>query len=116
MATLGDPLMDLGSTLAYWVQADDDEIFQRTRMQPTNAAGMLTRREVVDYYGERTGLRVDNFDFHLIYGLFRLAAIVQQIYRRHREGNAANPRFATFGSFARYLEQRCLRLIDASQL
>lgn len=116
MATLGDPLMDLGNTLAYWVQADDDAGFQHTRMQPTHAEGMLTRRQVIDYYGERTGLGVDNFDFYTVHGLFRLAAIVQQIYRRYRDGNAANPRFATFGAIANMLEQRCLRLIAQSEL
>ena len=48
MATVGDPLMDLGGTLAYWVQADDDEFFQLFRRQPTTVPGMLTREEVVE--------------------------------------------------------------------
>ena len=56
MATLGDPLMDLGNSLAYWVQADDDEYFRMTRRQPTDAPGMLTRAEVVAHYAARTGL------------------------------------------------------------
>ncbi|MEW9898150.1 phosphotransferase family protein [Chitinivorax sp. PXF-14] len=116
MATLGDPLMDLGNTLAYWVQADDDPIFQQMRRQPTNAPGMLTRQEVIDYYGEKTGYHVDNFDFYAIYGLFRLAVIVQQIYRRYQEGQAKNPQFAMFGGIANYLEQRCQRLISQSTL
>ena len=50
LATLGDPLMDLGSSLAYWVQADDDRVFARFRRQPTHLPGMMTRAEVVDYY------------------------------------------------------------------
>jgi aminoglycoside phosphotransferase (APT) family kinase protein len=116
MATLGDPLMDLGNSLAYWVQADDDEFFKMTRRQPTNAAGMLTRREVIDYYGERTGWAVNNFDFYTIYGLFRLAVIVQQIYRRYKEGATRNPQFATFGALVNYLDQRCQKLIAASTL
>ncbi|MBS0660089.1 MAG: phosphotransferase family protein [Verrucomicrobia bacterium] len=116
MATLGDPLMDLGNTLAYWVQTDDDAVFQHTRRQPTNAPGMLTRAEVLDYYAERTGRRVDNFDFYAVYGLFRLVVIVQQIWYRFFHRQTTNPQFAGFGKMCLYLEQRCLRLIEASKL
>ena len=116
MATLGDPLMDLGNTLAYWVQADDDALFQQVRRQPTHLPGMLTRQEVIDYYGSKTGYRVDNFDFYALYGLFRLAVIVQQIYYRYFHGQTKNPAFAGFGHISRYLEKRCQRLIAASKL
>lgn len=115
MATLGDPLMDLGNTLAYWVQADDDALFQQVRRQPTHLPGMLTREEVIDYYGSKTGYRVDNFDFYALYGLFRLAVIVQQIYYRYFHGQTKNPAFANFGHISRYLEKRCQRLIAASK-
>lgn len=116
MATLGDPLMDLGNTLAYWVQADDDAMFQSVRRQPTHLSGMLTRQEVIDYYGEKTGYRVNNFDFYTIFGLFRLAVIVQQIYYRFFKGQTNNPAFSGFGKLSNYLEKRCLRLIEASSL
>lgn len=115
MATLGDPLMDLGNTLAYWVQADDDALFQQVRRQPTHLPGMLTRQEVIEYYGSKTGYRVDNFDFYALYGLFRLAVIVQQIYYRYFHGQTKNPAFAGFGHISRYLEKRCQRLIAASK-
>ncbi|HET6431307.1 phosphotransferase family protein [Dyella sp.] len=111
MATLGDPLMDLGGSLAYWVQADDDPVFQSFRRQPTHAAGMLTRREVIDYYGEHSGRNVDNFGFYEVFGLFRLMVIIQQIYYRFALGQTSNPQFAGFGDAARYLGQRCRRLI-----
>ena len=110
MATLGDPLMDLGNSLAYWVEAGDDEYFRKTRRQPTNAPGMLTRSEVVAYYAARTGLPVANFDFYLAFGLFRLAVIVQQIWRRYREGATKDPQFARFGPLVDYLDGRCRRL------
>jgi len=115
MATLGDPLMDVGNTLAYWVQADDDALFQQVRRQPTHLPGMLTRQEVIDYYGSKTGYRVDNFDFYALYGLFRLAVIVQQIYYRYFHGQTKNPAFAGFGHISRYLEKRCQRLTAASK-
>lgn len=116
MATLGDPLMDLGNTLAYWAQADDDATMQLMRRQPTHLPGMLTRDEVVAYYGEKTSFKVDNFDFYTIYGLFRLAAILQQIYYRFYHGQTKNPAFAPFGQMVNYLESRCLRLMQESAL
>jgi aminoglycoside phosphotransferase (APT) family kinase protein len=114
LATIGDPLMDLGSSLAYWVQADDDATFQSFRRQPTNAPGMFTRREVIEYYGQRTGWNVDNFDFYEVFGLFRLMVIIQQIYRRFVLGQTTNPQFAGFGHATRYMGQRCRNIIHRS--
>lgn len=114
MATLGDPLMDLGGSLAYWVQADDDATFQSFRRQPTHVPGMLSRAEVIAYYGERSGWRVEHFDFYEIFGLFRLMVIIQQIYRRFVLGQTSNPQFAGFGRAASYMGQRCRRLIAGS--
>ncbi|MDA3915228.1 phosphotransferase family protein [Oleiagrimonas sp.] len=116
MATLGDPLMDLGGSLAYWVQADDDEVFRSLRRQPTHVPGMMTRREVVDYYSERSGWNVDNFDFHEVFGLFRLMVIIQQIYRRYALGQTHNEQFAGFGQAATTMGQRCRRRIAESDL
>jgi aminoglycoside phosphotransferase (APT) family kinase protein len=116
LATIGDPLMDLGSSLAYWVQTDDDATFQAFRRQPSNAPGMLTRREVVDYYGQHTGWSVDNFDFYEVFGLFRLMVIIQQIYRRVVLGQTTNPQFAGFGHAARYMGNRCRNIIARSVL
>ncbi|ULU27101.1 phosphotransferase family protein [Dyella terrae] len=113
LATIGDPLMDLGSSLAYWVQADDDPVFQSFRRQPTHEAGMLTRREVVDYYGERTGIDVSCWRFYEVFGLFRLMVIIQQIYRRYALGQTTNPQFAGFGDAAKYMGMRCRRLMRA---
>ncbi|MDV2077281.1 phosphotransferase family protein [Marinobacter xestospongiae] len=116
MATIGDPLMDLGNSLAYWIQADDDPGMQMLRRQPTHQPGMLSREEVVAYYLDRAGLSIDSFDFYEVYGLFRLAVIIQQIYYRYYHGQTADKRFAAFGQAANYLQQRCQRLIQASKL
>lgn len=115
MATIGDPLMDLGNSLAYWVQADDDPQFQMMRRQPTHLKGMLTRDEVVEYYLEKTGYQVDSFAFYEIYGLFRLAVIIQQIYYRYYHGQTKDKRFAGFVHAAKYLESRCEKLIAGEQ-
>ena len=112
MATIGDPLMDLGNSLAYWIQADDEPQFQMMRRQPTHLKGMLTRQEVIDYYLEKTGYQVDSFVFYEVYGLFRLAVIMQQIYYRYFHGQTKDKRFAGFVHASRYLEARCLKLIE----
>lgn len=109
LATLGDPLMDLGNTLAYWVQADDDFLARATRRQPTHLPGMLTRREVVDYYCGAMGITPENWAFYEVYGLFRLSVIVQQIYYRYHHGQTRNPAFKRFWVMVHYLHCRCRR-------
>jgi aminoglycoside phosphotransferase (APT) family kinase protein len=114
MATLGDPLMDLGGTLAYWVQDDDDEFFRQFRRQPTHLPGMLSRDEVVRYYCDAMGYRVtpEQWRFYEVYGLFRLGVIAQQIYYRYFHGQTSNEAYARFGPAAQYLEARCNQIID----
>lgn len=116
MATLGDPLMDLGNSLAYWVQADDDRIARSTRRQPTHLPGMLSRREFVDAYFERSGrVRPDNWIFYEVYGIFRLAVIVQQIYYRYHHHQTRNATFKRFWVLVWYLDRRCRRLIRSGR-
>ena len=93
MATIGDPLMDLGASLAYWVEDDDPAPFQAMRMMPTNVAGAPTREEVVASYAAKSGFEIGDFGFYYCYGLFRLAGIVQQIYYRSYHGQTEDPRF-----------------------
>ena len=111
MSTVGDPCMDLGAAMAYWVQADDDPAFSSFRMQPSDAPGMLTRSEVVERYMTFMGgevaesLRV-HWDFYEIYGIFRLAVIIQQIWARYQSGATTNPRFSGFGQVVNILITR----------
>ena len=113
MATLGDPLMDLAGSLAYWVQADDDAQFASFRRQPTHLPGMLTRAEVVDYYCSAMGYSVspEQWRFYEVFGLFRLAVIAQQIYYRYFHKQTTNDVYAIFGPVAVMLEARCRKLI-----
>jgi aminoglycoside phosphotransferase (APT) family kinase protein len=113
MATLGDPLMDLGGAMAYWIQADDDPSYLAVRRQPSHLPGMLTRGEIVDLYAERTGLSVttDQWRFYEVFGLFRLGVIAQQIYYRFHHGQTTNEAYGRFLPMVNLLEQRCRRLI-----
>ena len=96
MAAIGDPLMDLGASLAYWVEKTDPAGFQAMRIMPTNVEGAPTRAEVVARYAAKSGLKIDNFTFYYCYGLFRLAVIIQQIYFRSYHGETGDPRFKNF--------------------
>lgn len=111
LATVGDPLMDLGAALAYWVQPDDDEVFQMFRRQPSNVPGMPGRDEIVATYLDRTGFAMDSWTFYEVYGLFRLAVIAQQIWYRYAAGQTTNPAFQQFGPAVHYLVGRCQTLI-----
>ncbi|MFL6158752.1 MAG: phosphotransferase family protein, partial [Marmoricola sp.] len=113
MATVGDPLMDLGGTMAYWVQDDDEEFFRMFRRQPTNLPGMMSRTEVVAYYCEQMGYEVtaEQWRFYEVYGLFRLGVIAQQIYYRYFHKQTTNEAYAIFGPAANHLENRCKAII-----
>jgi aminoglycoside phosphotransferase (APT) family kinase protein len=107
MATVGDPLMDLGCSLSYWVQADDPPWLHETTLVPTAVPGSLTRRQVLARYAEASGREVvgEAARFYYVFGLFRLAGIVQQIYYRYHHGQTADARFASLGRSVERLSQ-----------
>jgi aminoglycoside phosphotransferase (APT) family kinase protein/NAD(P)-dependent dehydrogenase (short-subunit alcohol dehydrogenase family) len=111
MATVGDPLMDLGASLAYWIERGDAEGMQAIRMQPTTVPGMMTRDEVVAHYAKRTGRTIEDFTYYYVYGLFRLAGIAQQIYQRYTLGQTKNPKFAAFGPAVHVLARQAQMVI-----
>jgi aminoglycoside phosphotransferase (APT) family kinase protein len=116
MAALGDPLMDLGCAMTYWVEKTDPPPMQLSRMGPTNLPGMPTRAELVARYAERSGMKVSNFDFYYVFGLFRLGVIAQQIYYRYYHKQTQDQRFAMFGQFVSYLSQVAEDVIAKSDL
>jgi aminoglycoside phosphotransferase (APT) family kinase protein len=111
LATVGDPLMDLGSSLAYWVDRDDEPAFAALRRQPSHLPGMPTREEFVQRYLQLSGRSCDDFTFYEVFGLFRLAVIIQQIWARYRAGQTTNPAFAGFGAACNTLVNRAEGLI-----
>ena len=112
LATVGDPLMDLGSALAYWVDRDDDLEFASLRRQPSHLEGMPTRREFIAKYLELSGRKCDDFTFYEVFGLFRLTVIIQQIWARYRAGQTTNPAFKGFGVGVNILIKRAQGLIS----
>ncbi len=111
LATVGDPLMDLGSALAYWVDRDDDDEFAALRRQPSHLPGMPTRAEFIARYVALSGRDTVDFTFYEVFGLFRLTVIIQQIWARYRAGETSNPAFQGFGMAVNILLSRAERLI-----
>ncbi len=115
MATIGDPLMDLGTTLGYWIQPDDPEPIRRFLAGPTAMPGSLTRRELADRYATAAGRDLPDLLFHYVYGLFKIAVIAQQIYARYVRGATRDPRFAVLGPVVAALGESAGRAIDSGR-
>jgi aminoglycoside phosphotransferase (APT) family kinase protein len=92
MATVGDPLMDLGTSLAYWAEASDGPVLKPFNL--TWLPGNLNRAEVVRRYAQRRSIPEPDMLFYFVFGSYKIAVIVQQIYARYRKGLTADPRFA----------------------
>jgi aminoglycoside phosphotransferase (APT) family kinase protein len=116
MSTLGDPLMDLGTTLAYWVEEGDRDELKAVAFGPTRLPGSYTRRQLGDRYTERSGRAVHDLDFYYCFGLFKIAVIVQQIYYRFRQGLTRDPRFAGLGGAVNVLAQQAARNLGRPEL
>ena len=94
MTTIGDPLMDLGTTIGYWVNADDPDWVRSLALSPTTLPGNPSREEVVHMYSLKSGKDVGNVVFYYVYGIFKVAVIAQQIYYRYKHGFTNDDRFA----------------------
>ncbi len=114
MATVGDPMMDLGTTLGYWIEPGDPEPLRRFLVGPTTLPGSLTRREVAERYGRTTGRDVANMLYYYVFGLFKIAAIAQQIYARYVRGATKDERFAVLGGVVAALGDRAAEAIESA--
>lgn len=106
MATIGDPLMDVGTSLGYWVEADDPPLLQAMAFGPTALPGNLNRRELFERYCELSGREGGSAVFYFVYGLFKIIGIVQQIYYRYRHGFTHDQRFAVLDQVVLLLAQQ----------
>jgi aminoglycoside phosphotransferase (APT) family kinase protein len=116
MATIGDPLMDLGTTLGYWVDRDDPEEWHRHGFGLTSLPGNLGRSELVQYYAARRSLDISDAVFYYAYGLLKIAVIVQQIYHRYRQGLTRDERFANLSGLVRACGQMAQLSIEKRRI
>ncbi|GEM85562.1 phosphotransferase family protein [Meiothermus granaticius] len=114
MATLGDPLMDLGTTLAYWAEAGDPPSLQRFGL--THLLGNFSRAELIQAYAERTGREASRILFYYVFGLFKVGGIMQQIYARYRMGLTQDPRFGELIHPIRAIGERLEKALDSGEV
>ena len=103
MATVGDPLFDLAVSLSYWIEADDPDELKAVMPTVTATPGFMTRKDLIDRYAESSGRDLSEMHWYVVFGYFKLAGILQQIYARWKNGQTTDERFATFGERVRTL-------------
>jgi aminoglycoside phosphotransferase (APT) family kinase protein len=116
MCTIGDPLSDLGTALAYWVDAQDPEDLQKIRWGPTTVPGSMTRAQLLKRYAQATGRDVSRMDFYLTFARFKIAVIIQQIYYRYHLGLTKDERFASMPGIVALLLRASLLCAQTSAI
>jgi aminoglycoside phosphotransferase (APT) family kinase protein len=116
MCTLGDPLTDLGTSLAYWIDPDDLPEMQAVRWGPTIVPGMLSRAQLAQRYAEKTGRDLSNIVFYYVFAIFKTGVIIQQIYYRYFHGLTKDERFASLGGVAKTLMRVGLTAMEKTGL
>jgi aminoglycoside phosphotransferase (APT) family kinase protein len=103
MATVGDPLADLGLTLCYWAWSTAPQLPAHRTTALTRQPGWYTRDQLIQRYAERSGRNVSRIGYYEVLGVFKLAVILQQIYYRFRRGQTRDTRFQDFDKQVRGL-------------
>jgi aminoglycoside phosphotransferase (APT) family kinase protein len=116
MATIGDPLMDLGTALGYWIQADDPPVFHVKVFGPTHLPGNLTRIEFVERWSRATGRDGSNVLFYYAFALFKLAVVAQQLYKRWVDGLTKEDRYAVMLAGVRALGMAAMVAIEKRRI
>ena len=93
MATIGDPFMDLGTTLGYWIDRNDLPELKLFQLSATTLEGNPSREGILEMYEKKSGSSVNNPVFYYVFGLFKIAVIAQQIYFRYKKGFTKDKRF-----------------------
>ena len=116
MCTLGDPLMDLGTSIAYWSMATDSELILQGLPSPTAMEGNPGRRKLVEMYAQKSGRTINHLVFYYAYGLFKIAVIVQQIYYRYDKGLTTDERFAHLDKATKLFSLMAWQAIQKNQI
>ncbi len=116
MATTGDTRMDLGTTLAYWAEAEDAQMINMGIGNLSWLPGNLNRQEVAERYAKTTDHDIDNILFYFVYGTFKIGVIAQQIYARWKNGITKDPRFGQLIHAVHYLSQLGSTAIDYDRI
>jgi aminoglycoside phosphotransferase (APT) family kinase protein len=115
MCTLGDPLMDLGTLLGYWIEPGDPPALTRM-FGLTTLPGNFTRDEVVARYAEASGRTLPDPLFYYVYGVVKIAGIIQQLYARYRRGQVPDMRFAVLGEVVQGCATAAARALETGRI
>lgn len=105
--------MDVGTSLSYWAEAGDDP-FRKT-FNLTHLPGNLTRQEFARRYADRSGRDISNLLYYYIFGLFKNAVVIQQIYGRYKKGLTNDPRFANLLTGVQALARAGVRAVETNK-
>ena len=116
MVTIGDPLMDLGTTLGYWMEPADGEEMLNMPFNPRVLMENISRGRLVEMYTDASGRDTSNILFYYVFGTFKIAVIAQQIYARYLKGSTRDGRFVHFDRFVGALGMIASRAIDCAHI
>jgi aminoglycoside phosphotransferase (APT) family kinase protein len=114
MTTVGDPLMDVGTSLSYWAEANDGA-FEKT-FNLSWLEGNLTRQEFAERYAEKSGRDVSNILYFYVFGLFKNSVVIQQIYSRYKKGLTSDPRFADLIFGVKALSKKGIKSVEIGRM
>ena len=116
MCTVGDPLMDLGVTLAYWIEPQEADLLSASIGNLTWLPGNLLRRELAERYAQQSKRNIEQLLFYYIFGTFKIGVIVQQIYARYKKGLTQDPRFAPLIEVVRLFGERGRQALEEGHI
>ena len=96
MTTIGDPLFDLAVSLSYYIELHDPEDLKKVIPAVSDSPGFMTRKEFMSRYAQQSGRDLSDIRWYMVFGYFKLAVIIQQIYARWKKGQTQDERFAVF--------------------
>ncbi len=106
MSTLGDPLSDLGTLFSLWIEPKEAAMVGNLSggvNMPTHAPGFMGRREAAERYAEGSGRDISHIVFYYVFGLYKIAVVLEQIYSRYHAGQTKDERFKNFGKLTELL-------------
>jgi aminoglycoside phosphotransferase (APT) family kinase protein len=112
MATVGDPLVDLGCVMCYWPEAGDPPVRRDALSAITTLPGWFTRAQLVERYARITGRDVSPLGYYEVFGIFKIAVVLQQIYFRFHRGQTRDERFRNFDQRVRGLVEIAATLAE----
>ncbi|MFN4085059.1 MAG: phosphotransferase family protein [Spirosomataceae bacterium] len=114
MATVGEPLLDVGVALSYWSQTTDSDFEKAFNI--TWWPGNFSRSEWAQYYADRSGRDIQHLPYYYAFGLFKNAVVMQQIFARYQAGLTTDPRFASLGAGVRQFSERGIQVLEKGRI